>query len=156
MIDGHIHIEYGPYTLSWIQEFVDQAVKMGLSEIRLLEHNYMFPEFACVGLNEEQIKEKGYGYKVGKFPMAANGRSVIMGDTGGWVKILADDRTGRILGVHILGARATDLIGEAAVAMQMHAKTEDLIHTIHAHPTVSEAIHEAALAVEHRAIHFTS
>lgn len=117
---------------------------------------YMFPEFAYVGLNEEQIREKGYGYKVGKFPMAANGRSVIMGDTGGWVKILADDRTGRILGVHILGARATDLIGEAAVAMQMHAKTEDLIHTIHAHPTVSEAIHEAALAVEHRAIHFTS
>ena len=117
---------------------------------------YMFPEFAYVGLNEEQIKEKGYAYAVGKFPMEANGRSVIMGETGGWVKILSDARTGRILGVHILGARATDLIGEAAVAMQMHGKVEDLIHTIHAHPTVSEAIHEAALAVEHRAIHFTS
>lgn len=115
---------------------------------------YMFPEFAGVGLNQEQIDAKGYKYKVGKFPMVANGKSVIMEETQGWVKILSDQRTGKILGVHILGARATDLIAEATMAMQMHASVKDVIHMIHAHPTVAEAIHEAALAVENRAIHF--
>ena len=115
---------------------------------------YMFPEFAAVGLTEEQIREKGYAYKSGHFPMAANGKSVIMEDTGGIVKILSDERSGKILGVHILGARATDLIAEAAAVMQLHGKVDDLIHLIHAHPTVAEAVHEAALDVEKRAIHF--
>ena len=115
---------------------------------------YMLPEFAYVGINEEQAKAQGISCKIGKFPMQANGKALIMEETEGWVKILADKESGRILGVHILGARATDLIAEAAVAMQMKATVSDLIHTIHAHPTVAEAIHEAALAVEKRAIHF--
>ncbi|SFP08492.1 dihydrolipoamide dehydrogenase [Oscillibacter sp. PC13] len=115
---------------------------------------YMVPEFAYVGLNEEEAKAKNIAYKVGKFPLAANGKSVIMEETGGWIKILADAKTGKVLGVHILGARATDIIAEAAMAMQMNATVKDIIDTIHAHPTVAEAMKEAALAVEGRAIHF--
>ncbi len=115
---------------------------------------YMTPEFACVGLNEEEANAQKLDYKVGKFPLEANGKSVIMGQTGGWVKILADARTSQILGVHILGARATDLIAEGAMAMKMKAGVEDIIQTIHAHPTVAEAMKEAALAVEGRAIHY--
>lgn len=115
---------------------------------------YMVPEFAYVGLNEEEAKAKGLDYKVGKFPLAANGKSLIMEETRGWIKILADAKTEKILGVHILGARATDIIAEAAIAMKMNATVKDVIDTIHAHPTVAEAMKEAALAVEGRAIHF--
>lgn len=115
---------------------------------------YMFPEFAAVGLTEEQVKAKGYPYKVGKFPMIANGKSLIMEETQGLVKIISDERSGKLLGVHILGARATDLISEAAVVMQMYGGVNDIINTIHSHPTVSEAVHEAALDVEGRAIHY--
>lgn len=115
---------------------------------------YMRPEFACVGLNEEEAKAKGLDYKVGKFPLAANGKSVIMREDRGWIKILADAKTDRILGAHMLCARATDLIAEAALAMKMNAAAGDIINTIHAHPTVSEAVREAALAVENRAVHF--
>ena len=115
---------------------------------------YMVPEFAYVGLNEEEAKDKGLNYKVGKFPLAANGKSLIMEETRGWIKILADAKTEKILGVHILGARATDIIAEAAIAMKMNATVKDVIDTIHAHPTVAEAMKEAALAVENRAIHF--
>ena len=114
----------------------------------------MVPEFAYVGLNEEEAKAKGLDYKVGKFPLAANGKSLIMEETRGWIKILADAKTEKILGVHILGARATDIIAEAAIAMKMNATVKDVIDTIHAHPTVAEAMKEAALAVEGRAIHF--
>ena len=115
---------------------------------------YMVPEFAYVGLNEEEAKAKGLDYKVGKFPLAANGKSLIMEETRGWIKILADAKTEKIMGVHILGARATDIIAEAAIAMKMNATVKDVIDTIHAHPTVAEAMKEAALAVENRAIHF--
>ncbi len=115
---------------------------------------YMVPELGQVGLTEEAAKERRLDYRVGRFPMAANGKAVIMGETEGQVKVLADRRTGRLLGVHILGPRATDLIAEAAVAMELNGTLEDLIRTIHAHPTVSEAVREAALAAEGRAIHF--
>ncbi|MBQ3964626.1 MAG: dihydrolipoyl dehydrogenase, partial [Firmicutes bacterium] len=115
---------------------------------------YMFPEFAGVGKTEEQLKEKGTDYQTGRFPLVANGKSVIMEEPDGVVKILSDARSGHILGGHILGPRATDLIGEIAMAMQMHGKVEDIIGLIHPHPTVAEAIHEAALASEDRAIHF--
>ena len=115
---------------------------------------YIFPEFAGVGKTEEQLKEKGTAYKTGRFPFVANGKSVIMEEPEGMVKILADERTGQILGGHILGPRATDLIGEIAMAMQMHGKLSDIIGLIHPHPTVAEAVHEAALAAEDRAIHF--
>ncbi|MBQ8933034.1 MAG: dihydrolipoyl dehydrogenase [Lachnospiraceae bacterium] len=115
---------------------------------------YMLPEFAYVGINEEQAKAEGISYKVGKFPLKANGKSLIMEETDGWMKIIAEKGSNQILGVHILGARATDVIAEAAMAMSMKATVDDMIHTIHAHPTVAEAMKETAMAVEGRAIHF--
>lgn len=115
---------------------------------------YMLPEFAYVGINEEQAKAQGLKYKVGRFPMQANGKSLIMEEKDGWIKIIADKETNKILGVHILGARATDVIAESAMAMKMGATVDDMINTIHAHPTVAEAMKEAAMAVEKRAIHF--
>ncbi|MHC1719667.1 MAG: dihydrolipoyl dehydrogenase [Clostridiaceae bacterium] len=114
---------------------------------------YTNPEFAGVGMTEEKVMEKNIEYVVGKFPMAANGKSKIMGCKDGMIKIIADAKYKEILGVHILGPRATDLITEGALAIRLEATAQELISTIHAHPTVGEAIHEAALAVENRAIH---
>lgn len=114
---------------------------------------YTNPEFAGVGLTEEQAKEKNIDYIVGKFPMAANGKAKIMGCQEGMIKIIADSKYKEILGVHIVGPRATDLITEGALAIRLEATADELISTIHAHPTVGEAMHEAALAVEKRAIH---
>jgi len=115
---------------------------------------YTHPEIASVGLTEEQLKEKGIGFRKGSFPFRANGRALALGDTDGRVKILADAKTDRILGVHIIGPRAGDLIAEAAAAMTFGASSEDLARTCHAHPTLPEALKEAALAVDGRAIHF--
>ena len=114
----------------------------------------MTPEFAGVGLNEEQLKAKNINYKAGVFPIAANGKSVIMEEAEGEVKVLADARSGKLLGIHILGPRATDLIGEAAAYLNRNAYVEDIAGTMHAHPTVSEALREAALAFQGKAIHF--
>ncbi|MBP5750661.1 MAG: dihydrolipoyl dehydrogenase [Firmicutes bacterium] len=115
---------------------------------------YMMPEFAGVGSTEEQLKAKNINYKAGVFPIAANGKSVIMEEPEGEVKILADARSGKLLGIHILGPRATDLIGEAAAYLSRNAYVEDIANTLHAHPTVTEALREAALAFQDRAIHF--
>lgn len=114
---------------------------------------YVSPEFAGVGLTEEKVIEDGIDYKVGRFPLAANGKSMIMGCTQGMVKVIADKKYGEILGVHILGPRATDLIADAALAIRLEATIEELVETIHAHPSVPEALREAALAVDKRAIH---
>lgn len=114
---------------------------------------YINPELAAVGLTEEQVKEKGISYKVGKFPLVANAKSMIMNETEGFIKIIADTKYGEILGVHILGPRATDLIIEGALALRLECTVEELISTIHAHPTVCEAIKEAVLAVNKEAIH---
>ncbi len=113
---------------------------------------YTKPEFASVGLTEEAAKASGIEYTVGKFPLAANGKSMIMGEDG-MVKIIAGKKYKEILGAHILGPRATDLIGELALAIALEATIDEVIATIHAHPTVAESIKEAALAVEKRAIH---
>jgi len=113
---------------------------------------YMEPEAASVGLTEEQAKAQGLAYKVGKFPLMANGKSLILNGGEGLVKILSSEG-GAVLGMHIIGPRATDLISEGALAIRMGASVEDLISTIHSHPTVSEAVREAALNVEKRAIH---
>ena len=113
---------------------------------------YMEPEAASVGLTEEQAKAQGLAYKVGKFPLTANGKSLILNGGEGLVKILSSEG-GAVLGMHIIGPRATDLISEGALAIRMGASVEDLISTIHSHPTVSEAVREAALNVEKRAIH---
>jgi dihydrolipoamide dehydrogenase len=114
---------------------------------------YTWPEVASVGLTEEQVREKGGDYRVGKFPFAANGRARCMDETEGLVKILADARTDRVLGVHIIGPRASDLIAEAVTVMEFAGSAEDIARICHAHPTLSEAVREAALAVDKRAIH---
>jgi dihydrolipoamide dehydrogenase len=114
---------------------------------------YTSPEVASVGLTEEQLKEAGRAYKVGKFPFLGNARAkaVFMGD--GFVKILADKETDRILGCHIIGPAAGDLIHEICVAMEFGAAAQDVALTCHAHPTFSEAVREAALACGDGAIH---
>ena len=114
---------------------------------------YTAPEVAWVGKSEEELKEAGTAYVVGKFPFMANGRAKVNGTTDGFVKILADAKTDRVLGVHILGAQAGDMIAEAAVAMEFSASAEDIARTCHAHPTLTEAVKEAALAVDNRALH---
>ena len=114
---------------------------------------YILPEAAAVGLTEEAAKERGIDYKTGKFPLAANGKALILNGGKGLVKIVAEAATGRVLGMHILGPRASDLIAEGALALRLGATVEDLISTIHSHPTVSEAVREAALNVEKRALH---
>jgi dihydrolipoamide dehydrogenase len=114
---------------------------------------YTYPEIASVGKSEEELKEAGTAYKVGKFPFTANGRAKANLTTDGFVKVLADAATDRVLGLHILGADAGNMIAEAAVAMEFGASSEDIARTCHAHPTLTEAVKEAALAVEKRAIH---
>jgi len=114
---------------------------------------YTWPEVAAVGRTEEQLKADGVGFKVGKFPFTANGRARAMGMTEGFVKVLACDTTDAVLGVHILGPGAGELIAEATMAIEFGASSEDIARTCHAHPTLSEAVKEAALAVEKRAIH---
>ncbi len=114
---------------------------------------YTHPEIAMVGKTEDQLKEEGIEYRKGVGPYGANGRARTLGDIEGRVKILADAKTDRVLGVHILGARAGDMIAEAAVAIEFGASSEDIARSCHAHPTLSEVVHEAALAVDQRAIH---
>ncbi len=114
---------------------------------------YTWPEVASIGKTEEQLKADGVAYKVGKFPFTANGRARAMGDTDGFVKILADKQTDRVLGAHILGPDAGTLIAEIAIAMEFGASAEDVARTCHAHPSLNEAVKEAALAVDGRALH---
>ena len=114
---------------------------------------YTWPEVAGVGATEEALRERGADYRVGKFPFSANARAKIIGDTQGLVKILADAATDRVLGVHILGPLAGDLIAEAVAALEFGASAEDIARTCHAHPATGEALKEAALAVAGRAIH---
>lgn len=114
---------------------------------------YTNPEIAWVGQTEQQLKSAGEKIKVGMFPFSASGRAQAMGDTTGMVKIISSEETDQILGVHVIGPQASELIAEAVLAMEYSASTEDLALTVHAHPTLSEALHEAALAVDKRALH---
>lgn len=114
---------------------------------------YTHPEIAAVGKTEEELKASGVDYAKGVCPFGANGRAHTLGDSEGRAKILADAKTDRVLGVHIIGVHAGDLIAEAAAAMEFGASSEDIARTCHAHPTLSEAVHEAALAVDRRPIH---
>lgn len=115
---------------------------------------YTWPEIAWAGATEEELKDQGIEYKAGNFPFAATGRALAMNEGGaGRVKFLADARTDRLLGAHIVGPYASELIAEAVVAMEFDGCSEDLARIVHAHPTLSEAVHEAALAVDKRAIH---
>jgi dihydrolipoamide dehydrogenase len=114
---------------------------------------YTHPELAAVGLTEEQVKAAGHEYRAGKFPFAANGRARCLDEIDGFVKVIADAKTDRVLGVHILGPRASDLIPEAVSVIEFAGSSEDIARTCHAHPTLSEAVREAAFAVDGRAIH---
>ncbi|MBN8726750.1 MAG: dihydrolipoyl dehydrogenase [Xanthomonadales bacterium] len=114
---------------------------------------YTEPEIAWVGKTEAQCKEAGIPYKTGSFPFAAIGRAVAMNEPAGFVKVIAHAETDRILGVHLVGANASELVAECVVAMEFKGSSEDLARIVHAHPTLSEAVHEAALAVDKRAIH---
>jgi dihydrolipoamide dehydrogenase len=131
MLCGHGHINYGT---------IPSVI-------------YTFPEIASVGSTEEALKDAGIKYRMGRFNFMANGRARAAGHTEGFVKILADEATDRVLGVHIIGAHAGELIHEAAVAMEFGASSEDIARCCHAHPTLSEAVKEAAMAVDKRAIH---
>ncbi len=115
---------------------------------------YTSPEVAAVGKTEEQLKEEKKSYKTGKFPFLANSRAKVNNETEGFVKILADSKTDKVLGVHIIGPHCGDMIAEMALAMEFGASAEDIARTCHAHPTHTEAIKEAALAVDKRPIHF--
>jgi dihydrolipoamide dehydrogenase len=114
---------------------------------------YTYPEIACIGKSEEELQAAGVAYRVGKFPFTANGRAKVNHQTEGFVKILADAASDRVLGVHIVGADAGNMIAQAAVAMEFGAAAEDIARTCHAHPTLPEAVKEAALAVAKRALH---
>ena len=114
---------------------------------------YTWPEVAAVGKTEEELKDQGRLYKTGQFPMRALGRARASMDIDGFVKILADAKTDRVLGAHLIGPHAGELIGEIGVAMEFGASSEDIARTCHAHPTFSEAVKEAALSVDKRAIH---
>ena len=114
---------------------------------------YTHPEIASVGRTEEQLEESGTPFRKGKFPFVANGRAQALADSDGFVKVLAHERTDRVLGVHIIGPRAGDLIAEAAVAIEFGASSEDIARSSHAHPTLAETIKEASLAADGRALH---
>jgi len=114
---------------------------------------YTDPEIAWVGKTEQELKQEGVAYRSGSFPFAGTGRGLAMGDAAGMVKMLADEETDEILGVHIIGPSASELIAECVVTMEFHGASEDLARIVHAHPTLSEAVHEAALHVDKRAIH---
>ena len=114
---------------------------------------YTDPEIAWVGKTEQELKEDGVAYRSGSFPFAATGRGLAMGDAAGMVKMLADEVTDEVLGVHIIGPNASELIAECVVTMEFHGASEDLARIVHAHPTLSEAVHEAALHLDKRAIH---
>ena len=114
---------------------------------------YCAPEVASIGLTEAKARERGYDVAVGKFPFSAVGKARIINETTGFVKIVAEKKYDEVLGVHIIGPKATELIGEAGAALRLEATSEELVRTIHAHPTLSEAMHEAAEAVSGHAIH---
>ena len=113
---------------------------------------YTTPELASVGLTEEEAK-KTYDIQVGRFPLRGNGKALILNETEGMVKIISDKKLGEVLGVHILGPHATDMIAEAVLGMNMEMTVEELAHTIHPHPTVSESVMEAAQTLAGGAIH---
>ena len=117
---------------------------------------YTHPEVAWVGKTEEQLKQAGVAVNIGVFPFAASGRAMAANETHGMVKMIADAETDRILGVHIVGPAAGDMIAQAVIAMEFGASAEDIAMTMFAHPTVSEALHEAALAVHGHAIHIAN
>jgi dihydrolipoamide dehydrogenase len=149
----------GPMLAHKAEEDGIACVEMLAGEAAHIDYNlvpgvvYTWPEVAGVGKTEEELKEAGVDYKVGKFPFTANSRARANAETDGLVKILADARSDRVLGVHILGPLAGDILAEAVIAMEFGGSAEDIARTCHSHPGMGEAVKEAALAVHGRAIH---
>jgi dihydrolipoamide dehydrogenase len=137
--------------IACVEQIAGQAGHVNYDAIPLVV--YTSPELAAVGKTEAECRQAGVDVRIGTFPFMANGRARAMGARDGQVKIVADARTDRVLGVHVLGPHASELIAEAVVAMEFGASAEDLARTCHAHPTLSEAVREAALAVDDRSIH---
>ena len=121
--------------------------------VDVMQSGRRVPALASVGKTEEQLRQEGVEYRAGKFPFTANGRARAMAMTDGFVKVLADRKTDRVLGVHIIGAEAGTMIAELGLAIEFGASAEDIARTCHAHPTLNEAVKEAALAVDGRPIH---
>jgi dihydrolipoamide dehydrogenase len=115
---------------------------------------YCSPEVASVGLSEKAARERGYSVKVGQFPFSAIGKAMILGETEGFIKIVSEDKYGEVLGVHIVGPKATELISEACLGLNLETVGEEIAKTVHPHPTLSEAMMEAAHSVYGEAIHF--
>lgn len=138
------------------------AVENIMGKVREMDYQkipsciYTFPEVASVGLNESEAKQKGYDIQVGKFPYLNSGKAWTMGEPEGFVKIIAEKELGQILGVHILGEHATELIGECLLAMNLEASIEDLGEVVKGHPTLSETITEAALDWQKKGIHISA
>ena len=137
----------------------EHAAQNALGNLKAMDYKavpralYTSPELGSVGLTEKEAKEKYGQIKVGKFPLAASGKALILGEKGGMVKVVAEPKYGEVVGVHILGPHATDLIAEAVLGLHLEAALEEFAHTIHAHPTLSESIMEAALDADGKAIH---
>jgi dihydrolipoamide dehydrogenase len=133
--------------------------KIAGKKVEPIKHNlvpnctYCDPEVASVGLTEEKARERGYDVKIGKFPFSASGKARILGETDGFVKIVAEKTYDEVLGVHIIGPHATELLAEACVGMRLETTADELGRTIHAHPTVSESVAEAAEGVHDQTIH---
>jgi dihydrolipoamide dehydrogenase len=137
--------------ITWAEKMHNQAAKVNYRAIPSIL--YTSPEIACIGKGEEELKIQGIAYKVGRAYFRANGRSQAMAETEGMVKILADKKTDELLGIFIIGPRASELIAEAVVFFEYQGTAEDIARSVHAHPTLAEVIKEAAMAVDNRAIH---
>lgn len=142
-----------------VAEMILHVEKGEAGELEAVDFNtvpwviYTAPEIAWVGKNEQELRAAGIAYKAGQFPFIANGRARAMGETGGFVKVLADEKTDRVLGVHMIGPHVSELISEAVMAMKFSASSQDIACIVHAHPSLSEVFHEAALGVDKRALH---
>lgn len=142
-----------------VAEMIGYLEKGRISEIEEVDFNtipwviYTAPEIAWVGKNEQELRAAGIAYKAGQFPFIANGRARAMGETSGFIKVLADEKTDRVLGVHMMGPHVSELISEAVMAMKFSASSQDIACIVHAHPSLSEVFHEAALGVDKRALH---
>ncbi|MXS81612.1 dihydrolipoyl dehydrogenase [Nitrosomonas oligotropha] len=142
-----------------VAEMIQHVEKGQTDELEAVDFNtvpwviYTAPEIAWVGKNEQELRAAGIAYKAGQFPFIANGRARAMGETSGFIKVLADEKTDRVLGVHMIGPHVSELISEAVMAMKFSASSEDIACIVHAHPSLSEVFHEAALGVDKRALH---
>jgi len=142
-----------------VAEMIQHVEKGQTDELEIVDFNtvpwviYTAPEIAWVGKNEQELRAAGIAYKAGQFPFIANGRARAMGETSGFIKVLADEKTDRVLGVHMIGPHVSELISEAVMAMKFSASSEDIACIVHAHPSLSEVFHEAALGVDKRALH---